>query len=501
LEITSVNGTVDKTNVALNKTVKYTPKSAGKDTVTATFATAQYAFEMNILKEASSVIINGITDGVYNTTAPTVTYEIKNKTSVSFTINYTDGTLVVSKAIGELNSELSKLNQGTYTITIINAEDENYTASNATSNPFTVYRAGSSVVINGISNGVYNTTAAVADYVIENETEVTFTINRTDKTQVVSGNIAELQTELFKLNAGSYVITISNAEKGNYNASNATASFTVQRASSSVTISPIVNVTYGSNSVIDFTVVNATQVSWEIINRDTSASVDSGNSLDSIVKSYAAGNYTITVSNALEGNYNASSNSMNFTVNKAPSLVVINDIETVVYGNNVTVGFTVSNDTEVTYTVRSKDGKSVIANTTISDLQKNLILPGLGAGEYTITIANAENENYTGDVKSKDFTITKANAYVNVTANPVTYGSDVIVGVTGSVEGTYVVTINEITKNVEITKADVIFNVEFGVFAANTAGYSISANYTETANYTGIANTTEVALLTRQNPI
>jgi hypothetical protein len=285
-----------------------------------------------------------------------VTYEIKNKTSVSFTINYTDGTLVVSKAIGELNSELSKLNQGTYTITIINAEDENYTASNATT-PFTVYRASSSVIINGISNGVYNTTAAVADYVIENETEVTFTINRTDKTKVVSGNIAELQTELFKLNAGSYVITISNAEKGNYNASNATASFTVYRASSSVTINNVVNGVYNTTAaVVDYDVKNQTAVTFTINNETTSVVSDrSIVELQTELFKLNAGNYIITISNAQNDNFNASNATASFIVYRASSSVTISPIVNVTYGSNSVIDFTVVNATQVSWEIINRD--------------------------------------------------------------------------------------------------------------------------------------------------
>ena len=125
------------------------------------------------------------------------------------------------------------------------------------------------VVINNINPGIFNTTAAAVNYTDKFESEFTgFTINKTDGTAVVyNKNFEELNKELLKLDIGNYTITIFAAKDGEFD--NATGAFTVCRASSGIIISPIADVAYGENSVINFTVFNSTQVNWEIIDLNT----------------------------------------------------------------------------------------------------------------------------------------------------------------------------------------------------------------------------------------
>ena len=265
---------------------------------------------------------------------------------------------------------------------------------------------GTLVVINNINPGIFNTTAAAVNYTDKFESEFTgFTINKTDGTAVVyNKNFEELNKELLKLDIGNYTITIFAAKDGEFD--NATGAFTVCRASSGIIISPIADVAYGENSVINFTVFNSTQVSWEIIDLNTSIMVDNGTGLDNISNAYAVGRYSITVTNAPAYRYNASSATMNFTVIKADSIVNIEDIDPVTYGNDVVIGFNVTHPSVVTYVVK-KNGNTV-ENGTIADVFHDLVLNVKDVGDYTVTIANAGNESYNGDVKSKEFSIVKA---------------------------------------------------------------------------------------------
>ena len=404
--------------------------------------------------------------------------------------------LDLSQQLGEINQSACLLDEE-ISYTAKQKGDANVTAkfetASYTINFINIW--GTLVVINNIDPGIFNTTATAVNYTVKFESEITgFAINKTDGTAVVyNNNIEELNDELFKLDIGNYTITLFAAKDGEVY--NATGAFTVCRASSSIIISPIADVVYGENSVINFTVVNSTQVSWEIIDLNTSIMVDNGTGLDNISNAYAVGRYSITVTNALGYRYNASSATMNFTVIKADSIVNIEDIGPVSYGNDVVVGFNVTHPSVVTYVVE-KDGNTV-ENGTIADVFDDLVLNVKDVGDYTVTIANAGNESYNGDVKSKEFSIVKAKVTVNVVAEPVIYGNNVIVNVTGSVAGEYSVTVNGITKNAVVSSPGEFASLEFGKFAANKAGYSIFANYTETDNYTGIANTTEIAIVNK----
>ena len=410
-----------------------------------------------------------------------------------------DGIFDLSKTLGELNQNISRAGEG-ISYTAKQKGEGNITAKfeSVSYTHHLINFWGTLVIIDNVTDGVYNTTASVVNYYPKFEAEVTtFTINKTDGDPVVCNkDIGELQYELFKLDVGDYTITLT-AEKDGEIYSTTSDVFTVCRASSSVVISPIAQVTYGEESAIKFTVTNATSVSWEIIDCNSSLRIDNGTGLDSISKAYGAGKYTITVFNAPNERYNASSASMNFTVAKAHSVVEIGDIGHIYYGQDITVRFNVTNSTVVTYIVTKKDGSVVISNTTISEISEDLVLDVKDVGDYVVTIANAENENYLSDVKSREFSIVKAEVTVNVVAEQVTYGNNVIVNVAGGVAGVYSVTVNGITKNAFVTSQGEFASLDFGIFAANEKGYSIFANYTETDNYTGIANTTEIVIVNK----
>ena len=102
--------------------------------------------------------------------------------------------------------------------------------------------------------------------------------------------------------------------------------------------------------------------------------------------------YTITVYNAENNNYNASESSANFTVFKAGSSVSVN-VDNVTYNASVVVKVTVENATTVAYTLKYANGTVIKENVTIADLTNDLTF-ALDAGDYTITVYNAENGNY-----------------------------------------------------------------------------------------------------------
>ena len=207
--------------------------------------------------------------------------------------------------------------------------------------------------------------------------------------------------------------------------------FTQNLPGSLVTINPITNVTYNSDVTVNFDVENRTNVSYivkskegQIICQVTDNVV--GNSI--VLSGLSAGNYTIYISNANTEEYIGNTKSANFAVNKAGSSITINNIASVTYGNNVNVNFAVDNATAVTYIVKNAAGVAVVANTTVTG---NSIALSLDAGDYTITIANAENANFTGDVKSASFSVLKAGSSVTVPVSSVVYGSSINVALTG----------------------------------------------------------------------
>ena len=139
--------------------------------------------------------------------------------------------------------------------------------------------------------------------------------------------------------------------------------------------------------------------------------------------------YVVNASIAADESYTYTEELYDLTVNKADSSVVIDPVGAVTYPEDVAVSFNVTNPTSVTYVVKTKDGKVIIENTTIADVGADLVLSGLDAGEYTVVIANAGNENVNGVVDSADFTVECADSSVTVDPVSVVYGEDIVLPV------------------------------------------------------------------------
>ena len=269
--------------------------------------------------------------------------------------------------------------------------------------------------------------------------------------------------------------------------------FTVNMPGSLVTINPIANVSYNSPVTVNFNVENRTTVNYIVkdSNGRTVLSADDfkGNAIT--ISGLAAGNYSITIVNENTDEYVGNTGEANFTISKAASSVTINSIPAHTYGDTFNVNFNVANKTSVTYIVKSKNGTVVVSNTTAGN---NVIsIPVLNAGDYIITIANSENENYTGDVKSQEFHIDKATTSVTVPASSVVYGGSAVVTLTLKNATTVVASL--LDKNGNVVNVISVSGNKVTVNAANLdAGeYTLSAttvNDTNHYNATGSAKFT-----------
>ncbi|WP_458405143.1 Ig-like domain repeat protein, partial [Methanobrevibacter sp.] len=431
---------------------------------------------ITVYKANSSVVINPIVNVTYGNQT-VINFTVVNATEVTWNITDKDGNVV---ATGKgLNNITGKFAAGNYTITIRNAGTVNITGSSAEMN-FTVFKANSSVVIDAIVNVTYGN-QTVINFTVVNATEVTWNITDKDGNVVATGN--DLNNITSKFAAGNYTITIRNADAVNITGSSAEMNFTVFKANSSVVIDTIVNVTYGNQTVINFTVVNATEVTWNITDKDGNVVV-TGNDLNNITGKFAAGNYTITIRNAGTVNITGSSAEMNFTVFKAGSSVVINPIAKVTYGNETKINFTLVNATEVTWNITDKDGSVVATGKGLNNITKTL-----AAGNYTITIANADNQNYTGDIKSADFTVNKAPATLDV--NDITF----IEGDSGSSPITY--TGESEVVGVIVDYKDAVVKIENNTITVSglpESNYALNVTVYPDENHTGISKVVNVTV-------
>ncbi len=126
----------------------------------------------------------------------------------------------------------------------------------------------------------------------------------------------------------------------------------------------------------------------------------------------------------------------------------------------------------------------------VSGIARDVVFDGLAANEvgYVVNVTYAESENYTGYNSSNMLVkVYKATPVVNVTASDVTYPGDVVVSVSVSANGTYVVNVADKSQEVNLT-VNGTQNIIFSGLAANDAGYTINVTYAETENYTATFN-------------
>jgi len=202
-------------------------------------------------------------------------------------------------------------------------------------------------------------------------------------------------------NAGDYTVKAKVDATNNYNGGEATADFSIGRASITPTVS-LSGWTYGQ-------MANTPAVSGNTGNGEVTYTYAAKGSTDfSAAVPTNAGDYTVKATIAETNNYNGGEATANFTINKA-TITITADDKSSRYGDELA---------ELTHTVggayKAGDELNVTLNTAAS--------PTANVGEYEITVAY-NNPNYDATLVKGKYTITKTG--LTVTA----------AGYTGSYDG------------------------------------------------------------------
>ena len=460
---------------------------AGDYTITITneenenYTSSNDTANFKIKKAHSQVSINPINNVTYGNEV-TILFSITNKTTAFYTIKTQDCQFEVPESS---MITLSNWAAGNYTITIHNSENENYSESGASAK-FSILK-----ITPNISIGVLNATYP-DDIIIKIKSNVTgdYCLTVGNKTEYVklTSNIGE--NIAFKgLKPDCYSAAISYDGNENYTCATKNASLEVYKAASSVKIISTTNGVYATLlPAINVVFVNNTQVTFAIA--DNKGKIKQGNydKLNEVLAKLGAGNYTITITNNGNDIYNASKDTGNFEIGKASSKVSIKPIDEGYYGNSVNVGYEVKNKTAVSYTVKTSDGK-IIANSYTDEMQ--ITLPILDAGNYTITVTNEENENYTKSSDTTGFSILKLTPALTVTASNVVYPNNVVVNVKSNYDGTYIVELGNKIREVDLT-ANTLKTVPFTGLSAGS--YTISISNAESKNYKASSASSSVSV-------
>ena len=297
----------------------------------------------------------------------------------------------VSIENGKATGTISGLAAGDYTVTVKYAGDDKYVGVEITEG-VNVAKAqpvlgvviadvdyGNGFVIEATLTGVNN--APLSGNVIVTVAGKEYIVEVTDGKGIFTGD---------KLAAGTYGFAAAWAGNDNYNAVVENGDFKVNKIDSTVAVNAD-DIKVGENVTV--TVNVPTDATGDVIiivdGVDYTVAIENGNAVKTIAD-LKANDYTVTVKYSGDNNYNANQNTTEFTVSKISDYNMNITVPEFKEGVNSTINVVLPKDATGTVTVEI-GGKNYTAN--VTDGVANVIIPGLGVGDYNITTT------YSGDAK------------------------------------------------------------------------------------------------------
>ena len=289
-----------------------------------------------------------------------------------------------------------------------------------------------------------------------------------------------------KLAAGTYGFAAAWAGNDNYNAVVENGDFKVNKIDSTVAVNAD-DIKVGENVTV--TVNVPTDATGDVIiivdGVDYTVTIENGKAVKTIAD-LKANDYTVTVKYSGDNNYNANQNTTEFTVSKISDYNMNITVPEFKEGVNSTINVVLPKDATGTVTVEI-GGKNYTAN--VTDGVANVIIPGLGVGDYNITTTYSGDAKYDLMTKKGNITVIP-NVNVNLDVSDVEMfyhdGSRLVAKLTDFqgkpiVNATIYFSINGVTyaKTTDANgTASIGLNLESGAYPVIVA-YNGSASYTK----------------------
>ena len=343
------------------------------------------------------------------------------------TVNVNGKVYPVTVENGFAKLPLRELNAGDYTISAVFAGNDKYLpgVSNAL---LTVSKADPAlnVLISDVGyDGVFNINVALTGVdAIGLNGNVIVTVNNKDySVNIVNGkgNIPGV-----KLAAGTYDFTAKFAGSDNYNDVSDSGNFKVNKVDSAIDVA-VKDINVGEDAVISVKLLSDAigSVTVTVNGKDYTETVVNGVA-NVKVADLKAGTYDVAVKYSGDNNYNAAVATSSFTVSKVDSTmdVTVNDI---VFGGDLTVDAVLPDDAtgEVVITVNGVDYHVAIENGKATGT-----IGGLAAGDYTIAVKYAGDDNYNAVDVTKGVNVAKAQPVLGVVIADVDYGNGFVIEAT-----------------------------------------------------------------------
>ena len=250
---------------------------------------------------------------------------------------------------------------------------------------------GENLTIYATLNGVNNTN--LTGYVI-------VTINNKNYSVVVINGKGNVSAD--KLPAGLYNFSATWAGNDNYNGTNISGGFKINKIDSTIAIN-VEDIKVGENATI---IVNLDSdatgnVTITLDNQNYTVAINEGQTIK-VIGGLKAGTYDVFVKYIGDNNYNSAQNTTKFTVLKISDYNMDVTVPEFKEGVNSSVGVDLPKDAEGTVTVEI-EGKKYTANIINGTAKVNI--PGLGVGDYNITTTYSGDAKYVSMTKKGNITV------------------------------------------------------------------------------------------------
>ena len=250
---------------------------------------------------------------------------------------------------------------------------------------------GENLTIYATLNGVNNTNLTG---------NVIVTINNKNYSVVVINGKGNVSAD--KLPAGLYNFSATWAGNDNYNGTNISGGFKINKIDSTIAIN-VEDIKVGENATI---IVNLDSdatgnVTITLDNQNYTIAINEGQTIK-VICGLKAGTYDVFVKYIGDNNYNSAQNTTKFTVLKISDYNMDVTVPEFKEGVNSTVGVDLPKDAEGTVTVEI-EGKKYTANIINGTAKVNI--PGLGVGDYNITTTYSGDAKYVSMTKKGNITV------------------------------------------------------------------------------------------------
>ena len=467
----------------------FTAKFAGNDNYNSTAVSG--SFKVNKIASTIDISVDDIQVG--DDLTITVSVPVDATGDVIVTVNGKDYTVAIKD--GKVVQTISGLKEGVYDVTVRYDGDNNYNNTSSTAK-FTVSKVNPTIDVS-VDDIIFGDDLTVNVVLPADATgSVTVTVDGVDyNVAIVDGKVTK---SISGLGAGNHSVIVKYNGDDKYVTAEVAKSISVAKANPVLDVI-IADVDYDSVFTIESTLngVNSAKLTGDVIvtvnGKDYVVSVVDGKGTLEGIK-LSAGSYDFSAKFAGNDNYNSVSDSGNFKVNKIASTIDIS-VDDINVGEDVTITVSVpvdaTGDVIVTvngedYTVAIKDGKVVQP------------ISGLGAGSYDVTVRYDGDNNYNNASSTAKFTVSKINPVMDVTADDIVFGDDLIISalLPSDINGEVIITVDGKEYTVDVVNGKVTKVIS----GLNAGDHTVVVKYNGNDKYNPV-EVTKTINLAKADPI